>query len=261
MLDGHIQSSIPNEGSVSVPIVLADTTAESFANFLKWLYLEYVPTITQIACHAHIFSSPLTPTTMSRAQLIDVLAISHRWIIPNGIDYAVTKLADLSLSAAFQFHLLRQYDIAEWVPCVTRALVLTDLDKLTGPDVAFLGVTVLYTTQKWREKIIFHRMKVGRRIPWPDKQQPDAPFCAQHMTCYKDWHEVWIAHVQSRVLGPPGAFPLTSCIEYVRTLPHLRMGAECKEHLLTWLGTLPMLLKEEEYVSRAVEEIQVLLQI
>ncbi|PPQ79288.1 hypothetical protein CVT26_001062 [Gymnopilus dilepis] len=241
ILDGHFKSSIPNEGSAAIPIVLPDTTASSFANFLKWLYLD-----------------PLTTVQMTQTQLIDILAISHRWVIPLGIDYAVAKLAELPLSPAFQFHLLRRYDIEVWIPRVTRALLLTDLDDLTAPDATFLGISIFYTIQRYREKIIFHRMRLGRRIPYPDDRS-NAPFCPNHSQCYKDWHETWITHVQIRILGSPRAFPLSQCAQFVDSLSHTRMAADCKEHLVSWLSTLPVVLREEELVLEAVDAVQALL--
>lgn len=195
---------------------------------------------------------------MTQSQLIDILSISHRWIIPLGVEYAVDKLATMSLSPAFQFHLLRRYDIEQWIPRVTRSLLFTDLSEMTGPDAAFLGISVFFALQRGREKMIFHRQKIGRRVPYPDNLG-NAPFCAQHATCHKAWHEEWISHVQSRVLGPPGAFPLSTCADYVNSLSHSHMETACKDYLVLWLRTLPTMLREEEFVSRVVLEMQDLL--
>ncbi|KAF8903913.1 hypothetical protein CPB84DRAFT_1845584 [Gymnopilus junonius] len=59
--------------------------------------------------------------------------------------------------------------------------------------------------------------------------------------------------------SPPGAFQLSTCADYVNSLSHSHMETACKDYLVLWLRTLPTMLKEEEFVSRVVLEMQDLL--
>ncbi|KAF8892832.1 hypothetical protein CPB84DRAFT_1748724 [Gymnopilus junonius] len=61
--------------------------------------------------------------------------------------------------------------------------------------------------------------------------------------------------------SPPGAFPLSTCADYINSLSHSHMETACKDYLVLWLRTLPTMLKEEEFVSRVVLEMQDLLSV
>ncbi|KAF9455709.1 hypothetical protein BDZ94DRAFT_1315916 [Collybia nuda] len=128
------------EGSEEDPILWPDLTAAEVASFLKWM--------------THIEWTPLPP---NEATLVDILKVSHRWMVEQGVAYAIHHLEQLGLPAPHRLELARRFQIVTWIRPAVQSLLdihqpLSSFSSET--DVEYMGPKVYTIITRARELIL-----------------------------------------------------------------------------------------------------------
>lgn len=186
---------------------------------------------------------------------LDILHISHMWLMQEGVDYAVGQLEMVNLHAARRLELSRRYDIAHWLDQAIRDLLLMPLTVISTDNIplAGLGVPTFCAIACAKEVIEENRRKVSVCLPYP-KDMGTAPYCSDADQCKNVWFTVWVREVCRLVHRNRIRYmPLCDLPDYFRSLPINGMHPRCKEHVINLLPTINAgIPREEELIQEAV---------
>lgn len=250
------------EGTDMNPIQVPDCTTDTFAHFLMWFNHTYVPSLTshkfkELMRHIRPVSSPWETLSIPALQgNLDILHISHMWLIKEGVDYAVGQLESVNLPAARRLELARRYGITSWLDLAIRDLLLMPLTTIVRTHIPSIGFETFCALACAKESIEENRRKVSVCLPYP-KSFDEGPYCADPARCKEIWFTVWIREICRLIHRNRIRYiPLCDVQEHFRAHAFVGMHPGCKElvinSLLTTNAGIPL---EEEIIQEAVREI------
>lgn len=186
---------------------------------------------------------------------LDVLHISHMWLIKEGVDYAVEQLHQRNLPAAQRLQLARTYGIDHWLDAAIRDLLLIPLKITIRDHMPQIGIETLGALACAKEAITDNQRKVSVSLIYP-KSFDDAPYCSTPEKCKETWFVVWIREICRLVHSHIKYVPLADVMDHFRTLPFGGMHTHCKNFVIDSLCTSNAgLALEEQLIQDAIREI------
>lgn len=189
---------------------------------------------------------------------LDILHISHMWLMKEGVDYAVGQLERVNLHAARCLELARRYGIAHWMDQTIHDLLLMPLMAIIINNIplAGLGVETFSAIACAKEAIEDNCHKVSVCLPYP-KDMDASPYCSDRNHCKAVWFTVWVHEICRLVHRNHVRYvPLCNLPDYFWSLPIIGMHADCKDFVLD-LPTMANagILLEEELIQKSVQGI------
>lgn len=106
---------------------------------------------------------------------LDVLHMSHMWLIKEGVDYAVEQLEKIHLPASRRLELARRYGIGKWLDPAIRDLLLMPLKVIIREHMEDIGSETFGALACAKEGIADNRRKVSVSLIYP-KSFDDGPY-------------------------------------------------------------------------------------
>jgi len=170
------------------------------------------------------------------AVLLSVLAISHRFMLDAGVEWAIQALDSLdmedSLTPSHRLQLSFRYDIEQWILPAVSCLVDWQaarklLRLISNDDIEQMGVRTYALIVRGVEAIQAARTSVAITPPSIDH----CPQCQIHhedRTCTRAWHDFWFTTIPLIILAPDHPKPLHSLVDFLRKTDIRNVRNTCK---------------------------------
>lgn len=182
------------------------------------------------------------------------------WQIQPGINFASQELLKFNLRPAHRLHLARQYDLSTWNSDAVRSLLQTSLQNYTNEDIEHMGMNIFTTIATAKEAISTERKRLANFAPYP-KDFDNGPFCANHETCKRVWHEKWFFFVVPRCIHTLKEAPilLAQLPDVLESMDHSGVNPGCKAFIIDFLRNGHQIQVEETLISSTIDTVHHLL--
>lgn len=196
-----------NEGSEENPIRLDGTvSAQALTSFLRWF--NHMRVISLHFCCSGltlISTSEWSPLPLGEEALVDILTVSHMWMIEAGTSFAKSRLRQLQPPLPFPrlLQLGIKFGIRDWIFPAVEGILFSSLGSIDIHDTERIPYRAFVVLAKAREAVLQQRNVVGMYPP------PFECGCISNQGCLRKWKEAWRATIGPRVLNPGTSLPLT----------------------------------------------------
>jgi hypothetical protein len=204
-----------------------------------------------------------TPGPPTLERLIAILKLSTFYDIEDGRDYAIINLDTRGdLCPATRLHLARNYRVGQWIYPGFQQLVSVPILSLTREDIEAIQTQTFIVLVRTKARIDHHRQTCAVKAP----PVVHGDGCMGRNDCERAWQNAWWGEagrsgVVIALIHPDSA---RSGREILNKLDDLQlswhMDVTCQALTISKLrGTgnlISPLLKEEEYVRTAAEELK-----
>ncbi|KAJ7764736.1 hypothetical protein B0H16DRAFT_427547 [Mycena metata] len=163
-----------------------------------------------------------------------------------------------SLDPALRLNLAMMYAIKDWVKPAVQALARIPLPDLSPEQINLIGFSAYIILAEAKAKITEHRVLCSLTVP----EVFHSKYCGDKDACKKVWDHAWwgeaTKHGMAVALVHPAQMPARKILA---SLPNVitswHMSVECRKLTIKAFTENPsVLLKEERYLAKAIEELQ-----
>ncbi|KAJ7189049.1 hypothetical protein C8R46DRAFT_1206155 [Mycena filopes] len=166
--------------------------------------------------------------------------------------------ASNTLDPALRLHLAMTYAVKEWVKPAVDLLLRVHLPDIPLPLIKLMGFSAYIILAETQAKIARHRVRCSLAVP----EVTHGAYCDEKDTCRMAWEHAWwgetTKHGVAIALIHPENIPARKILAALPTLStSYHMSAQCLKLTVKALADAPsLLLKEERYAAKAVQELQ-----
>jgi hypothetical protein len=204
---------------------------------------------------------PWTAGRPSKAALLSVLAMSHRFMMDAGVSWAIQAFDCLdsedALTPAHRLQLSFRYDLKQWIlPAISaimdQQVARRQLRLISSDDVEQMGVKTYILIVKGVEAIQAARVSVAINPP----SAHHCPDCQEEYNCSRTWQEFWVSTVPLVVLAPDiRKPPLQSLVTFLRKANIKNYRDACKSLTLSHFEQTEVLKVESTVKDRVASAI------
>lgn len=168
--------------------------------------------------------------------LLSILAISHRFMMDSGVDWAIQALdcldSDAALSPTHRLQLAFRYKIQQWIlPAVSslidRQVSRKQLRLFTNDDIDQMGIRTYIVISKGIEAVQSARTSVAITTPIVHH----SPQCRLHQKdqdCTQAWVSFWLTTIPRTLLAADNPMPLQSLSSFLQQTSVKNVHDTCK---------------------------------
>ena len=195
--------------------------------------------------------------------LLSILAISHRFMMDSGVDWAIQTLdSDMMLTPANRLQLAFRYKIQKWIlPAVSSLIDRQESRKrlrlITNNDIEQMGWRTYIIISKGVETVQAARTAVASTPPTVH-HSPQCRLHHQESDCTQAWENFWRSKVLQALLAADSLMPLVSLPPFLQRTSIKNFHDTCKTLTLFHFNSTEVLKVEtsvKEQVSLKVWEL------
>jgi hypothetical protein len=184
----------------------------------------------------HLCHRPWSSARPSKAVLLSVLAITHRFMMDAGVEWAIRALDSLdmedSLTPAHRLQLSFRYEIKQWILPAVSGLVDRQAGRkllrlISNDDVEQMGVRTYTLIVRGVEAIQAARTSVAI-TPSAIDHCAQCQINHEDRACTRAWHDFWVATIPLIVLAPDHPKPLHSLVDFLKKTDIRNVRNACK---------------------------------